>query len=353
MRSSDPTPEPGHPTLKAFQHLLNGGAFDEAAAEAFLVRLSAEGLAESAFSLFKRHPSKDKALGTPAWKELRTRLELAAEKAREKRIHQWPLDPNRRSLRLCLEVRKPACDLNPAALLHALNQAFLQAELPLAMGLEKRPRPATSLGPTLPLGVEGLCEWVDCALRESGKTPLAELPSHLTAHCPPGLSILEARIIPNHSSTLLEIAEKASWRWDCPDDLLESARTRLEVFKGATSFEIEKTGKVDGKKGIKRIEVRHFVEDLTWEDNSLRFSTRLQGGEAPSPLKLLAGILGVSTERIQGLMRLKVHLGKDPRLEQAHKYEPKLHNIYEDAVLLESSEDPQILEDDDDLLLKR
>jgi radical SAM-linked protein len=352
MRSSDPTPEPGHPTLKAFQQLLHGVAFEEAA-EALLGRLSAEGLAEAAFSLFKRHQPKGKAFNAPAWQELRNRLERAAEEAREKRIHQWPLDPNRRSLRLCMEVRKPASDLNPGALLHALNQVFLQAELPLAMGLEKRPRPATSLGPTLPLGVEGLCEWVDCALREPGRIPPQELPARLTAHCPPGLRILEARIIPNHSSTLLEIAEKASWRWDCPDDLLASARTRLEGFKGATSFEIEKTGKVDGKKGIKRIEVRHLVEELAWEGNSLCFSTRLQGGEAPSPLKLLAGILGVSTERIRGLMRLKVHLGKDPRLEQAHKYEPKLHNIYEDAVLLESSEDPQILEDDDDLLLWR
>jgi len=353
MRGSNPTPEPGNPTLKAFQDLLDGGSSEAAAFAEILGALKAEGLAEMAVAILRRHKSSAKFSKSPSWQELRSRLEEEAKKARERRLQQWQLDPNRRALRLCLEVRKPASDLNPSALLHALNQVLLDAGVPIAMGLEKKPRPATSLGPPLPLGVEGLREWLDCVLREPSRVPLEDLPVKLSAHCPLGLRILEVRTIPNHSSALLEIAEMACWRWECPEDLLQAARTQLDRFLRASSFEIEKTGKIDGKKGIKRIEVRHLVDDLAWEGPSLNFSTRIHAGEALSPLKLLAGILGIGPDRIQDLIRLEVRLGKDPRLELSHKYEPKLHNIYEDAVLLESPEEPQVIEDDDDLLLER
>jgi len=152
----------------------------------------------------------------------------------------------------------------------------------------------------------------------------------------------------------MEIALRACWRWDCPADLLEPAQAKMDAFMRASHFEIEKTGKVEGRKMLKRIEVRHVVEHLAWEGDSLFFSTRLQAGEAPSPLKLLGGILGVAPDQIQGLTRLKVVLGQDPRLEQSEKYEPKLHNIYEDAVLLEGPGNLEFIDDDDDgLLLNR
>ena len=111
---------------------------------------------------------------------------------------------------------------------------------------------------------------------------------------------------------------------------------------------------MDGHKGVKRIEVRPSVLDMDWREDVLLFTMRIAPGEAPSPVKLLAGILGLEPGRIRGLRRLEILLDEDPRLEDSQKYETKLHNIYEDAVLLESDAPVRpIEEDDDELLLDR
>lgn len=354
MRLPRPSAPHGNPTIKTFQDLLREDSPDDCAVGTLVDRLSAEGLAEEAFAELKRLRPGSSSPKDLHWHQVRTRLEQEAQQSREKRILAWQLDPKRRTLRLRLEVLAPACDLNPSALLHALNQALLAAGVPVAMGLEKKPRPMTSLGPPLPLKVEGLGEWADCVLRGLGSLPLESLPSRVSAHCPPGLRVLSAATIPNHSSSLLELAQEGRWCWDCPVALEGHARTRLGAFLDSDSFEIEKAGKQDGAKSLKRIEVRAFVKELTWEGSRVVFTTRFKGGDAPSPLKLLAGILGIAHTDIRGLRRLGVDLGPDPRVEAPQKYEPKLHNIYEDAVLLESPGPLQVVdEDDDELLLNR
>ncbi len=354
MRSVDPTPDPGNPTFKAFLDLLEGEAPEALVLQEMLSRLEAERLTETALAMLRKHHSRSNLRRDPRWNGLRLALESAAEQARRLRLHQWHLDPSRRTFRCRFEVRSPASELNPSALLHNLVQILLEAGLPVAMGLEKTPRPMVTLGPPLPLGAEGMGEWADCVLREPSDIPAEEWPSRLNAHCPPGLKFLEAHLVPNHSSTLLELAREARWHWNCPEDLRTTARLRLEAFLRASSFEIEKTGKVDGRKGVKRLEVRAFITSMEWHEDTLAFSTRIAPGEVPSPLKLLAGILGVDPGRIKGLCRLEVLLAQDPRLCESHKYEPKLHNIYEDAVLLESDGPVRLpAEDDDELLLDR
>ncbi len=351
MRAAEPTPDPGNPTLKAFQDLLAGEAPQATALQGILEPLETEGLIESALAMFRKCHPHSNLRKTPQWEILRLALESAAGKARGLRLQQWQLDPGRRTCRFCFEVRSPASELNPSALLHTLVQALLQGGMPIALGLEKTPRPMVTLGPPLPLGAEGMGEWADCILREPSPIPVEDWPARLAAHAPAGLKFLSAHLVPNHSSTLLELAQEARWRWDCPEDLLGTAKQLLEAFRRSTHFEIEKTGKVDGRKGVKRIEVRGFVTSMEWEKDTLLFSTRIAPGEAPSPLKLLAGILGVEPAKIKGLCRLAVMLSDDPRLGESHKYEPKLHNIYEDAVLLESDAPLRCVEDDDDGLL--
>ncbi len=354
MHAAVSHPDSGNPTFKTFLDLLANKAPEARAVQHILTQLEAEGLSDWALAtLRKQRPGASSQ--REAWTRLRSGLETAVDKARALRMQRWQLDPGRRTLRFCFEVRPPASNLNPSALLHALIQTFQEAGLPLAMGLEKIPRPVVSLGPPLPLGAQGAREWVDCGLRELGTVPIQDWPARLTSHCPAGLRILEAYLVPNHSSSLLDLARRAHWRWVCPEDLLDHAKVRLKAFLQADRFEIEKSGKVEGRKGTKRIEVRSSVLEMTWSGALLAFSVPIQPGEVPSPPKLLAGILGVDPGQIKDLTRLEVILGEDARLEDGHKYETKLHNIYEDAVLLESDGPTQLGDDDDDddLLLDR
>lgn len=352
MRLTDPAPSPENPTLKAFQDLLREGTPDAAAREATLAQILAEESAKAALQLLNRLRPKSNSAKDPHWHLVRARLEAAVDRERTIRTQAWQLDPNRRTLRLVMEIRHPASGLNPAALGYALARLLEDGGFPIALGLEKKPRPMISLGPALPIGVEGHREWADVVLREP--FPVETGIAKANAHAPAGLRLLEAAIIPNHSSSLVDLAQEARWHWEIPEELRALAEPGIKAFAAADTFEIEKTGKVGGTKTLKRMEVRRLVTRLEWKDQSLDFSTRIQPGEALSPLKLLAGILGVEPARITNLARTAVVLSDDPRLVQARKYEPKLHNIFEDAVLLESADDLPIPdEDDDDLLVER
>jgi hypothetical protein len=126
------------------------------------------------------------------------------------------------------------------------------------------------------------------------------------------------------------------------------AYERFAAFMAAESFQIEKMGKVGGQKQLKPVEVRPFVLQMAWEGTRLLFTTRLSAGEALNPVKLMAGVLALEAAQIVGLVRLGVDLAEDPRLAAAEKYETKLHNLFEDAVLLESGTHIRIIDEDDD-----
>lgn len=349
----EPLTNPNSQDLQAFRGVLACEVPDFSVLDSWIQKLAEQNLLEQALIELKhRYP---RLPPESPWRLFRLRLEAATEQARERRMHTWQRDPHRRTLRLCLEVRTPACNLHPPALQAALAQTLLDSGLPIAMGLEKKPRPMVHLGHPLPLGVEGLAEWADVSLREPSKAPLAELPSRIEPHCPPGLRILQVEGISNHASAVLELCQKAHWAWTCPSTLMTAARARLDRFAAASSYTIGKRGKVDGQKQVKQVEVRHLVLDMDWRGHDFLFSTRVSAGEALNPIKLLAGVLALEPEAITGLTRLRVDLAEDPRLKVAEKYEPKLHNIFEDAVLLESGSNIRLIEEDEEepILLRK
>mgnify|MGYP001079593824 CR=1 FL=1 len=339
-------PNPGSfPELQAFREVLTGPS-DLTVLEALIPRLKASGLLEQALLELKRsHPRKGK---DDPWAAARSRLEKEVAQERNRRMGSWQLDPRRCSLRLRLEILPPACQLHPPAQQALLAQAFLDAGLPLAMGLERTPRPLVRWGHPLPQGVAGLSEWADVVLRLTPEGPLESLPERINASASAGLRVLEVAPLSNHASPVLELCREARWVWDCPPQLAQVASARLSSFQAAATFQIEKTGKVGGQKQVKPVEVRHLVRHMAWEGDRLLFTTRLSAGEALNPIKLLAGVLGMETSAITGLTRAGVDLSEDARLAQMDKYEPKLHNIYEDAVLLESGSHIRIIDEDDD-----
>ncbi len=339
--------------LSLFQSLLSGEAPDLAGIEMLLPRLKAEGAIEQAYEVFRRvKPRKPVTKGSAAdpWQAVRVSLEEEADRARRQRMSHWQQDSRRCTLRLCFEAKGEACRLHPPALQASLAQALRSAGLPVALGLEKTPRPLVTLGHVLPLGVAGLAEWADVVLERPAGVPLAALPALVQPHCLEGLRILEALAIPNIASPVLELSREAHWRWLCPSDRLEEARERLGRFEASERFSIDKTGKVAGQKQIKQVEVRALVLALEWRGCDLHFSTRIAAGEALNPVKLLAGILGWEAAEITDLARERVVLVDDPRLAQAAKYETKLHNIYEDAVLLDGGYGVEAVVDDDEPL---
>lgn len=339
--------------LDQFRNHLEEPHPESASLDALLAALERAGQLETALGLLKRqHPRSGQQRNSP-WGILRTRMEATVARNRETRMANWQLDPRRRLLRLAFSVEGEAAALNPSALGSSLASAFQQAGLPLAMGMEKHPRPMVTLATPLPLGVSGDREWADVTLSGPLGFPAAALGDHLQPHLTPGLAVLDAAEIPLVSSPVSDLCEEAHWRWQCPVELRDTARPRLEAFATSDRWEIEKQGKQAGQKVLKSTEVRSLVTRMAWEGDALRFSTRLRTENGTSPVKLLAGILACEPAAITGLARESVTLGEDPRLRNAYRFETKLSNLYEDAVLLDCGTGPTTRDDEDDELLIR
>ena len=347
MENPTPVPGQGSTSLQAWQDFVAGGNAQAPGLEELLAGLERDGRLEHAWLLLKQA-----RLDPARWGGLQARLKAKVDQARTRRMHLWQADPQRRTLRLRFAALAPVSALHPAGLLALLARTLLAAGLPVAMGLEKSPRPAVRLGHPLPPGVPGCSEWADVVLLEGPGTAVADLPARINGHAPEGLRLLECVPVPNHASPVAELCRRAHWRWTCPARDLAAARERMAGFLASERFEIAKPGKVDGQKGTRLLDLRPLLEAPEWAGAALGFRTRIAPGEAANPAKYLAAILGVEVlgegADGTGLARTGVDLGEDPRLLRGAAFEPKLHNMYEDATVLDAGGRLRIVDEDDD-----
>ena len=96
------------------------------------------------------------------------------------------------------------------------------------------------------------------------------------------------------------------------------------------------------------LDLRMVIPGMRWTDEGLHFDTCMGPHQAVNPLKLLGAVLGVEPSAITGLVRTGVDFDPDPRLGQADRFEPKLKNMYEDAVLLGGGSNIVLVDEDDD-----
>ena len=343
----DPVNNPFAPSLQRFEHVLGATEPDWDAALALLPDIEKEGSTEEAQARL-RHHRMPKGVHPSKLKQLKIRLGVAAEKARDRRSAETRLDSERGILRLRYGRGEALAHLNPAQFLSHLARVLQAADLAPTLSLERTPRPLVVLGHLLPVGLTGRSEWADTEISPMPKDCEDALLARLNAVAPTGLAFSGCAALPAYATPVLELSRLAHWRWPCPTELRRDAESKLAAFEAATNFCIEKTGKVGGQKSVKQIEVRHHVQALFWENGDLSFTTRISAKEALNPLKLLAGILGLETAVIKGMERLSVELADDPRIQQAERFEPKLRNIFEDAVLLSAGPNLQIIDDDED-----
>lgn len=328
--------------LRALQDALRGEHFDPAALIQSLVE---EDLIEEGACLVRA----DRHLADPqSFQQISALLAPLASRSQKRREATWQLDTRRACVRVGYAKEGEAIDFDEGEVHAILLQAFRLEGIRLALDLGKRPRPALHLELPLPSGAGGRCEWAAVVLRvEPAGSPEA-LMSALSNRLPEGLRIHRWEPHPPYASSLADLAEASHWRWTCPADLANGARQRTRGFLSATEWLWEKEGRIEGRKQVKPLNLRPLVMELRWEGDVLVSTTRTRSSEAGNPLKIHAAILGLEPAALRGLVRLALDLKPDPRLAQADRFEPKLKNMYEDAVLLGGGSNIILVDEDDD-----
>jgi radical SAM-linked protein len=330
--------------LQALRQILHTGVPEDLGGG--VEALTAADLAEEALDLL-RSARRDGADPTVV-KAVAARLEPLAARAQVKREAGWQLDTQRTAIRVAYAKEGPALDFDDGDLHALFLQAFRLEGFRLALDLGKRPRPMLRVELPLPAGAGGLSEWIELSLRKEPAGPAEALMARLNERLPEGLRVHGWEPHAPYASPLGELATAAHWCWTCPPGLAESARARATAFLAASEWIWEKGGKVEGRKQAKQLDLRPLVTELRWKGDTLYGTTNLAGAEGANPLKMLAAILGLEPLDLRGLLRCSLSFRADLRLAQAERFEPKLKNMYEDAVLLGGGSNITLVDDDDD-----
>lgn len=330
--------------LQALRRILTGASQEDPGP--CLAAAVAADLAEEAVDLLR---SARRGGADPARvKDAMSALAPFAARAQVRREAGWQLDHRRTPVRLAYAKEGKALDFDEGDLHAIFLQAFRLEGFRLALDLGKRPRSLMRMELPLPAGAGGFSEWAEITLRTDPPEPAEAMLARLSARLPEGLRIHGWEPHAPYASPPGDLAEAAHWRWPCPRERVEAARAHGAAFLAAPEWIWAKEGKVEGRKQARQLDLRPLVMDLRWEGDTLFSTTRLTGTDATNPMKLHAAILGLEPSLLHGLMRLSVAFKVDPRLAQAERFEPKLKNMYEDAVLLVGGSNITLVDDDDD-----
>jgi radical SAM-linked protein len=275
---------------------------------------------------------------------LTTRLAPLAATAQRQRSARWQLDTRRVLARFSYSKTGGALSLDEGDLHGIFLQLFRLEGLRLLLDLGKRPRPMLSTGLPLPAGVGGLAETMDAVLKQEPVEEPTALLARLNQRLPEGLRIHQWLVLPEYASPVSDLAILAHWRWEVPRMLGARIREGVRAFLEASHWPWERGASQPGGP----VDLRHLIPELRWEGSALIFSTRLGAFQAINPLKILAAVFDTEPRAMTGLVRTAVELRPDPRLRQAERFQPKLKNMYEDAVLLGGGSNVILVDEDDD-----
>jgi radical SAM-linked protein len=310
--------------------------------EVWIGALQAEDLVVEAWELCRAlgRGAADKT----ALEALAARLAPLAAAAQRQRSARWQLDTRRVLIRFSYAKADGVLSFDEGDLHAIFLEAFRLEGLPLLLDLGKRPRPLLSVGLPLASGAGGLAESMDAVLKQEPEEDPAALMTRLNRRLPQGLRLHQWVSLPEYASPVSDLALLAHWRWEVPVDLGPPVGARASSFLEAGQWLWDRGSSHPGGP----VDLRNLLSELRWENPTLFFSTRMGPFQAINPLKVLEAILGIELRHIAGLVRTGVDLKPDPRLGQADRFQPKLKNMYEDAVLLGAGSNIILVDEDDD-----
>jgi radical SAM-linked protein len=126
-------------------------------------------------------------------------------------------------------------------LMTLFQRAAVRAEVPLAFSQGFNPHPKMSFGPALPVGVESETEYLD--METDPLIDLLTITKSLNQTLPPGIRIIEARIVPRKAPSLSGSISRYIYRVEAHDRYAQGLADRVRIFIAQTSVVVEKEGK--------------------------------------------------------------------------------------------------------------
>ena len=150
-------------------------------------------------------------------------------------------------------------------LIRIFDRTFRRSGIPVAYTQGFHPHPKMSFGPSLPLGMKSIAEYVDFSL--SAHHP--DIESALREGFPEGFSLIDLLAIPEKTESLNEIIRFAEYGVKYMID--DTARSKIEKTLESESIPVERWT----KKGTKTVDIRPGIVDIHIEDDRSGFTMLL------------------------------------------------------------------------------
>jgi radical SAM-linked protein len=196
-------------------------------------------------------------------------------------------------------IRVKYCKNGPIKYISHLNLAQVftrtlrRADIPVVISNGFNPRFRISFGPPLPLGISSTSEYLDIRIKEEIK--VEELIERLNLVLPQGLKILQVKIIPSSTGSLVKVIDRASYliTLKLKKKLLNSeVKNQKEKFKEFMQ-KIEKNNKrflnlneinveKQTKNGSKRVDIKSSILDIkiqNFKSPILKLSLKIRIGQ--------------------------------------------------------------------------
>ena len=135
-------------------------------------------------------------------------------------------------------------------------RALRRGQLPLAYSQGFHPQPRLAFAAPLPVGTAGLAEYLDVYL--TVPVEASNLPEILNRQLPAGLTILEAREVPEQGESLMALVNSFRYRVDLPGTAREMAAADLERLQEAPEAPVERRT----KKGPVKRDIKPFITGI-------------------------------------------------------------------------------------------
>ncbi len=180
-------------------------------------------------------------------------------------------------------------------LMTVFQRAAVRAGIPLGFSQGFNPHPRIAFGPALPVGVESTSEYLDMET-ESPVDPLS-ITLALNGVLPPGIRILESRVIPSKTPSLSGSIVRYIYEVSVPPSQEATVETQVTTFLSRPSVIVSREGREkDIRRCIESIVVRTQPGPAT-----IQITLMDQEQLKPRIQDVVAQLFGIEAEQIQAL----------------------------------------------------
>jgi len=216
--------------------------------------------------------------------------------------------------------------LSQLEVMTTFSRALRRASIPINFTEGFHPHPKISFGPALPVGMESVCEYMDVELTR----PLApfKFKEGVNRCLPEGLEVVSVKEVPRNIPSLNSFITLFAYEIDFDEEMMQHREERgneeprdknvpsidrgdrvvtlddsrgfptpIELLSDSGELWVRRVVEKDGKKVLREINTRPFIEDIHWTGRGTLFLLlKSQKGECCRPSDVVCALFGVAPD---------------------------------------------------------